>query len=80
MERFILKKLLSWKNSLYRKLLILKGVCQVGKTWILKKTVIQWSKDFAYIFFRKLENLILDVVKANKTSHNSRHICREGEL
>jgi len=49
MERFILKKLLSWKNSLYRKLLILKGVCQVGKTWILKKTVIQWSKDFAYI-------------------------------
>lgn len=49
MERFILKKLLSWKNSPYRKLLILKGVCQVGKTWILKKTVIQWSKDFAYI-------------------------------
>jgi len=31
MERFILKKLLSWKNSPYRKLLILKGVCQVGK-------------------------------------------------
>ena len=75
-----LKKLLSWKNSLYRKLLILKGVCQVGKTWILKKTFIQWSKDFAYIFFRKLENLILDVVKANKTSHNSRYICREEEL
>lgn len=31
MERFILKKLLSWKNSPYRKLLILKGVRQVGK-------------------------------------------------
>ncbi len=31
MERFILKKLLSWKNSPYRKPLILKGVCQVGK-------------------------------------------------
>ena len=32
MERFILKKLLDWKNSPYRKPLILKGVRQVGKT------------------------------------------------
>ena len=32
MERFILKKLLAWKNSPYRKTLILKGVRQVGKT------------------------------------------------
>ena len=37
MERFILKKLLAWKNSPYRKPLILKGVRQVGKTWILKE-------------------------------------------
>lgn len=37
MERFIFKKLLDWKNSLYRKPLILKGVRQVGKTWILKE-------------------------------------------
>ena len=29
MERFILKKLLDWKNSPYRKPLILKGVRQV---------------------------------------------------
>lgn len=36
MERLILKKLLNWKNSPYRKPLILKGVRQVGKTWILK--------------------------------------------
>lgn len=34
MERLILKELLNWKNSPYRKPLILKGVCQVGKTWI----------------------------------------------
>ena len=27
MERFILKKLLDWKNSPYRKPLILKGAC-----------------------------------------------------
>ena len=31
MERFILKKLLAWKDSPYRKPLILKGVRQVGK-------------------------------------------------
>ena len=37
MELFILKKLLDWKNSPYRKPLILKGVRQVGKTWILKE-------------------------------------------
>ena len=37
MERFILKKLLDWKNSPYRKPLIMKGVRQVGKTWILKE-------------------------------------------
>ena len=37
MERLILNKLLEWKNSPYRKPLILKGVRQVGKTWILKE-------------------------------------------
>lgn len=41
MERFILKKLLSWKNSPYRKLLILKGVRQVGKV----KLRIRFSMD-----------------------------------
>lgn len=37
MERFIIKDLLKWKNSKYRKPLIIKGVRQVGKTWILKE-------------------------------------------
>jgi len=36
MERLILKRLLEWKNSTYRKPLILKGVQQVGKIRILK--------------------------------------------
>ena len=40
MERFILKKLLDWKDSLYRKPLILKGVRQVGKTQILNFMLI----------------------------------------
>lgn len=37
MERLILQNLVEWKNSPYRKPLILKGVRQVGKTWILKE-------------------------------------------
>ena len=37
MERFLLQNLLNWKNSPYRKPLILEGVRQVGKTWVLKE-------------------------------------------
>ena len=37
MERFAIKKMLAWKQSSRRKPLILKGVRQVGKTWILKE-------------------------------------------
>jgi len=33
MERFIIKKLLEWKNRKNRKPLILRGARQVGKTW-----------------------------------------------
>ena len=51
MERFILKKLLSWKNSPYRKPLILKGVRQVGKTWILKEFGRRCYENTAYFNF-----------------------------
>ena len=37
MERLILNQLLNWKYSPYRKPLILQGVRQVGKTWVLKE-------------------------------------------
>ncbi len=37
MERLILNDLLKWRNSKHRKPLILKGVRQVGKTWIPKE-------------------------------------------
>lgn len=36
MKRFLTDKLVEWKNSKYRKLLILRGVRQVSKTYILK--------------------------------------------
>ena len=51
MERFIFQKLLNWKHSPYRKPLILKGVRQVGKTWILKEFGKQHYDNTAYFNF-----------------------------
>ena len=55
MERFILKKLLDWKNSPYRKPLIMKGVRQVGKTWILKEFGRRCYENTAYFNFDENE-------------------------
>ena len=51
MERFILNDLIKWKNSKYRKPLILKGVRQVGKTWILKEFGSRYYENIAYFNF-----------------------------
>lgn len=37
MKRLIIQKLVDWQHSPYRKPLILMGVRQVGKTWLLKE-------------------------------------------
>ena len=55
MERFIMSKLLKWKNSPYRKPLILKGVRQVGKTWILKEFGSRYYENTAYFNFDENE-------------------------
>lgn len=55
MERTILKKLLSWKDSPYRKPLILKGVRQVGKTWILREFGRRYYENTAYFNFDENE-------------------------
>lgn len=55
MERFILKKLLDWKNSPYRKPLILKGVRQVGKTWALREFGKLYYENTAYFNFDENE-------------------------
>jgi predicted AAA+ superfamily ATPase len=55
MERFILNDLLKWKNSKYRKPLILKGVRQVGKTWILKEFGERYYENTAYFNFDEHE-------------------------
>lgn len=55
MERFLLKKLLAWKTSPYRKPLIVKGVRQVGKTWILKEFGRLYYDNVAYFNFDENE-------------------------
>ncbi len=55
MERLILKKLIKWKNSKHRKPLILKGVRQVGKTWILKEFGKRYYENTAYFNFDENE-------------------------
>ncbi len=51
MERFILKKLIEWKNSKTRKPLILKGARQVGKTYIVKQFGKENYMGVAYFNF-----------------------------
>lgn len=55
MERLIMHKLLDWKNSPYRKPLILKGVRQVGKTWVLKEFGKRYYENIAYFNFDENE-------------------------
>ncbi len=55
MERTILNELLTWKNSKHRKPLILKGVRQVGKTWVLKEFGRRYYENTAYFNFEEHE-------------------------
>jgi hypothetical protein len=55
MERFIINDLVKWKNSKHRKPLILKGVRQVGKTWILKEFGKRYYENTAYFNFDENE-------------------------
>lgn len=57
MKRLIYNKLLEWKNSKGRKPLILKGVRQCGKTWILKEFGKNNYEDVAYFNFEGNEAL-----------------------
>lgn len=50
MKRFALNELILWKNSKYRKPLILRGARQVGKTWLMKEFGKEF-RDFVYINF-----------------------------
>ncbi len=53
MERRLLQRLSEWKKSCYRKPLILKGVRQVGKTWLLREFGRRCYENTAYFNFDK---------------------------
>jgi predicted AAA+ superfamily ATPase len=57
MERKQMAELIAWKNSKYRKPLILEGARQVGKTWIMQEFGKRYYKDVAYFDFFKQEEL-----------------------
>lgn len=57
LERLILSKLVEWKESKYRKPLILKGARQVGKTYILKQFGKENYEGVAYFNFDHDEDL-----------------------
>ena len=51
MKRLLYNELLTWKNSESRKPLILKGVRQCGKTWLLKEFGKNNYENIAYFNF-----------------------------
>ena len=57
MKRFIMEKLIKWKDSKYRKPLILKGARQVGKTYIIKQFGEENYEGIAYFNFDHDEDL-----------------------
>lgn len=55
MKRILSNELVAWKKSPHRKPLILKGIRQVGKTWLLKKFGEENYKNTAYFNFDEHE-------------------------
>lgn len=55
MERKIPEKLVTWKDSRYRKPLLLEGARRVGKTWVLKAFGERCYENTAYFNFTENE-------------------------
>ncbi len=54
MQRDIMRSLVEWKNSAYRKPLILKGARQVGKTWVLKELGRTEYRNCVYVTLEEI--------------------------
>ncbi len=57
MKRDRLEDLITWKESRYRKPLILRGARQTGKTWLLKEFGKQHFSNCVYVNFEEHTNL-----------------------
>ena len=51
MKRMLTDKLIQWKDRKHRKPLIIKGVRQCGKTWLLREFGATYFEDVAYFNF-----------------------------
>lgn len=59
-ERFILDDLVAWRNAARRKPLIVRGVRQCGKTWILNEFGRRCFDNVAYFNFER-QNLLAEI-------------------
>lgn len=57
MERKAIQALATWKSSMDRKPLVLKGARQVGKTWLMKEFGEKYYKNHVYFNFDEEEDL-----------------------
>ena len=55
MERDLSSKLIAWKNSPFRKPLILKGARQVGKTQLLREFGKREYNNIAYVSLERID-------------------------
>ncbi len=57
MERFLMNKLVEWKDDRNRKPLIITGARQVGKTWLVREFGRRFFSDQIYINFERQHSL-----------------------
>ncbi len=57
MNRLAIQELITWKNSIIRKPLIIQGARQVGKTWLMKEFGKQEFQNIAYLNFESSSRL-----------------------
>ena len=67
MERKIYQKLLEWKNSDFRKPLILQGARQVGKTYIVNLFAGREYVNYVYCNFEKEKDLVGKMISEGTT-------------
>ena len=87
-ERSLFQDLAKWKNSTRRKPLILNGVRQCGKTWLLKEFGTREFNDVVYLNFERDGNLASffqgayepTVIIRNLSAYIGRAIVPDGTL
>ena len=65
MYRIAIEKLLKWKQSKYRKPLMIEGARQVGKTWLMKEFGRNYYESYVYFNFDE-EDELKSIFESNK--------------